>query len=723
MMNIVIQDICRLPFSLTQKRFICHFFYALLFISAFCPQLFSSYLPKIKQEIVHQEGKTNPDEKACATVPKVLSTNIPSSFYKVTNQATYIEPLQSCAKKLFIEAQGDVYISGIIATGDLVIYTTGHVYLQDDLIVNGAVTVRARAVMVLAHCRAESSIQILAETSVGIKGSMSSKKNIQLVGAGDITIDGMMKASEGVVVLAGGILNQGGTVTSEQDIVMTVKGYKQSGNCVSTLKTVIVSEGDIKFAPWSMTGAQQVVITSKRGSVDVEGDVYGSEGIQVTSEAIAVSGKLHSNGPVVAAAKNLTITGSLIGTCGIDLSIEKALSIGGICKAYGPGLRGTVGQLDNKGDLETRGVSLSIETGNNYGSMRTLGHFSLKGNKYFNHKGSFTFTAGVHHVDCADSYADAGALYTPTLFLAHAHHLMFLTGHHGYLKDGLLSASRQITVEEGAYFDLSGPRVFLQFSSDGSVTFRGVALHDSKAHFPVLAYYESLTPAGAGQKRISAATSVSLDETGFRKEIDKIAQNHPLAKLDKGSGITITVQGDVKYAGTSKLDGGALTVDAGGAVHAEQGTMQAGYFTGNSVSIHATQVALKETSINTYFDNVLLVAQGPLSLKDATLSSGMSSILKALSCDIKNSTIESEQSTEIAVKKAVLVKSSQLRSAAQTLIQGNDLDVHGSAITSKLTALSAENVLRMYDDLVISERTLLSGSTVEGRKLTLESDA
>ena len=357
-------------------------------------------------------------------------------------------------------------------------------------------------------------------------------------------------------------------MTSTKDIVINAKEYVQAGTLLSQTLHINAQE-TITLKESSTIGAKQLSLVSKEKEISVIGEVFAQETTSLTtSDSTTITGELKS-GVIMVKAKDLAVSGSVIATAGMSLTIENEWKNEGIFKAFGLGLQGVVKKFNNKGDIETRGISLQIEAGSNHGSIHTRGHYALKGKNFTNHRGSSNFTTGVHQIALSGDYADSGNLYTPTLLLAQARHLQFLNGHRSVLKDALLSSTVQITVDHGATFDLYGPRVFLQLSSDGSATFRGNALHNSNAQFPLEKY--------TGEQPALLSS-----------EIEKIAISHPFRNLKKGSGITVTVRGDVKHAGTMKLDGGALAMAAGGTIQGQRGTMQAGYFSGDSVDMRAS---------------------------------------------------------------------------------------------------------------------------------------
>jgi hypothetical protein len=709
------------------------FLLLILPIINFSPATYASYASasqSIKTKLEVRSSAKNSEQGSTTSpivVSEVLGTNIPEPFYKVTDEGTYIvHNLKTTEKRLFIEAQGDIYLTKrLISSNDVSIATTGNVYIQDDCLCDGSLTIRAKGIIIDSLCEAKGQLKLLSDDLIQLRGSVSSRNIVQLISSSDVTISGMIEADEGILVVAGGACEQRGDVTSRRDLVIQAKAFTQKGTSVSNLKTKITTEDLLFLCEGSSVAGQQLQLASKLKNMHLFGDIYGHDGVQVSAhEEIVLHGQLLTKGVVVAISQNLALHGLLTAEKGATITVEQAWNLDGYCYFGGVGLRLLVGQFENKGHLETTGLGLQVDTGTNHGSIRTRGHATLKGKKFFNRKGSLTFTTGVHQVEFSDTYADAGTFYTPTLFIAQARDIQFLTGHISFLKDALLTSSHDITAQEGTHFKLYGPSIFMQLASDGSVTFRGKAAHDSIAHYPLADYFTGVSHQETSTQGIPMRAHKNTDIDAFRREVEQTAKEHPSTKLKRASGITITVEGDVKFSGSSRIDSGAITVCAGGSFQSEQGSLQAGVFTGNSATIRAAHVALNKSTIKTYADSISLITQGELELQSAELSSGMNTVIQALFAKIEGSSLKSAQgSTDIDIKKTALFRAACLQSAQRTSVQADTIDLHDISVVSGITALVAQDALRVQSAHITSENTLLAGKDVSAQQVSFTGDA
>ena len=174
------------------------------------------------------------------------------------------------------------------------------------------------------------------------------------------------------------------------------------------------------------------------------------------------------------------------------------------------------------------------------------------------------------------------------------------------------------------------------------------------------------------------------------------------------------------YAGDTILHSGALTLEAGGRIKTEQGVMEAGYFSGDSVHMTASGMALDQTAIQTYFDKVQLVSSDALSLKNVSLSARYDALLESLSLELRNSSIRGNAaSVQIQTQKAAVISTANLQSSTQTTVRGGSIDASGVAVVSGTeTLFSAHDAMAMRDSTIKAQQAALLGNNVSVKNLS-----
>lgn len=608
--------------------------------------------------------------------------------------------LQSTQEDIIIQAIGDVYINKLFAARNLLIHTTGNVYIGDDSFVGGFVDIKGKGIRIDKGLSSIGRLFIESSEHLSLQGRLSSQDAVTLSGTKGIDFKGDISSQGAFTAKSDGKIVQKGSVSSEESITFAAPEGQNYGRLetkgILTTPSHFYNQkgGSLKARSLSEPLA---VLSRNQGRIVLE------DSLSFTSQNEKLEGNIKIHGSLNVAGDALTVKGqvSVLGGTHFDL---KTFTNTGTFSSFGAGLQGRIEELVNEGKLDLSLLNAKVAKTNNRktGIIRTRGHFALQGNHYRND--GTVFTCGVHQLTLDGTYADAGTFYSPTLFLLKASKADYFPNHTSYLKDGIINTTFKLGVGEKARFQLdsNGNKSFLQLKSGGDITFDGEARQFSISRFPLLEYF----------KIFNEPASLSYED--FRKEISFL----PLGPWEKtkrslgplGAGVVLQADRNISSKGVIHPESGSVSLIAGGQLQTDRAHIKAGYFKGNNIAAQGKVAYLKDSTITSLFGDISLFAQQSATLIGSHLLGRQSTTVFSPVVDIEASTLKSQE-------KSVAVLASSSAEVKKSTLQGQSVHVHGG----ERLHLSLNNLVSEYNKLTAdhidaSSNTLKGPTSFEAQK-------
>jgi len=453
---------------------------------------------------------------------------------------------------------------------------------------------------------------------------------------------------------------------------------------------VLNTKEDIRLTQKQLLGVHNLFIkTTGRVILEGEGLVNGNVVIDAPHVCIekGAQGLFKVLGYFSLTTKDFTTNGTVCAEKGAIFHVGHWLNQGSF-SVFGEGLNGSIETLKNLGGLETHGIALKSQDFTNFGKLKTRGHFNLAGRNFNNGEKAFIFTTGVHQVKLDGRYVDSGICHAPHLLMISADYVHLKRGHRLSLTNGLITSQRQTDIDKGSFFDLYGDRCFLQVLSEGQLSYGGTTEQYSSAPFPLLNYFER------------SPLSPKLEE--FAKEVQTIPLG-PWKDVKKklGTGFVLSApKSKLTITGSARLEGGSIPL-SGHTIDINTGTVQAGYFNGNTITLHATKALLTHATVKTFFDLVQVTAKASIRIEDSLVDGGTFTCLTAPAVQARQSRLFSTSGSVVVGDTLHFADSRLIAKQGPTEIQGGK-----SVSLERLELAGTHNSISAAGQVVIKESDL-----------------
>ncbi|OJW47099.1 MAG: hypothetical protein BGO67_10335 [Alphaproteobacteria bacterium 41-28] len=663
------------------------------------------------------------------------------------------------ARNLHIETTGRVFLGDQAWVGGTVNIKAKDIHVSKGLSSVGKAFLQASHVLnIEGSVTSEEKVVLKGTKGLNIGGPVASRGKLKAKSQGDIKQQGFLYSGD-ILKVKGKAFTKRGQILSEGPLKVSTENNieNQEGNIASlstslfsSQKGKIINRGEItseeamEFASseahnYGLLGTSDILQTHKgfvnerqgtlkakslsnpnallsknSGLIELTDDLHLKaqaavlKGKEKTKTPVTVlKGKIRVQGQLEASGQDLAIEGDIVAQGGVHFNLNSLdISKKGKLSAFGQGLEGTIGTLTHEGKMDLSRVNTTINQTKiqEKGVVRTKGHFAIGGMHYEN-KGT-VFTGGVHQVTLEGSYKDTGTIYSPTLFLLKARNVEYFPGHVSYLRDGVISASSNLTAGEKVQFQIESDRdkCFLQLSSQGNLTYKGT-IKQTSARFPLLDYF-----------KMFGEESPIL----YQDFADKIygASLEPWKSMKpSASGVILTAGGDINcQKATIDPESGSVSLIAGGQFNTDGAKIKAGYFKGNDALAKGKTVYLKDTSLKSLFGTASVIAEETLHLKNAHILGGQYAEAKGKSVKMEGSSVKSSHGAALvqAQKKAQFDRSVAQGKTSATLesrkVKANDSQIVSEG-TSTLTTAKSATIKGMT---LTGERTVLDvGETLD----------
>ena len=395
--------------------------------------------------------------------------------------------------------------------------------------------------------------------------------------------------------------------------------------------TILMADGDVKIRKFTLPGnfiihTPGIVTFAEEGHVgaflDVEAkDIILSKGVKLKGKA----SHLHAH-------EKMQILGSFESEEDATIKAGQQLDVWGALTSLSGTLDFYGAQFNNGGDVEAfKGIRGNIEHFKNYNFLRTKGNFLLQTNIFENNfdtnkrTGARIFAFGLLKIDTAESYYDAGEIYSPLLTMISASSIQFSSTHKFYGNEADIRANT-IDAERGAQFFFQNTLHFC--SKLGDFMHYGDVTQIESGLFPC---YKDYFPSRRLPVNLLIPDLEALTEAIHLKEYD-IIQN-AIARIRNGPSrvaLCYNVKGDFDRKGNDICLSGTPAFQVAGKMNSDKHLARSGIFTTDNVLIQAALLALKSTSIKSY-GSAHLISRGNANFDEVAVQAD-----KEAYVDVKN---------------------------------------------------------------------------------------